>query len=431
MASASPGKSFCGVLPNPMNRTLLVLKNEFITVVIRRSFWLTLVLVPTISFLVVALVSYLEKGSGDDGKTPNPVQQLLSSPPGPALEGYIDLSGLIVTLPPDLTGRLQEFDSQAEAENALQQGIIKAFYIVGQDYLQKGTITSVRPDFNPLAGIGQADVIQQALVYNLLNGNQALAERINQPVNLEVVYLSSQPARDPGDMLTLFLPYLVMLLFYMVILESSSLMLSSVTSEKTNRLLEILMTSISPVQLLTGKIIALGLVGLLQTVVWTAAGYSLLQYSGQTFSLPASFQLPPSILAWGVVFFVLGYAMYASLMAGVGALVPNLRESSQATTILMIPMMVPLMLISVIAAKPNGLLAVILSLFPLTGPVTMMARLAAGTVPAWQLILSVILFSASALVFIRITAGLFRTQNLLSGQKFKFRLLFKALAGRA
>jgi ABC-2 type transport system permease protein len=413
-----------------MNRTILVLKNEFTTVVGQPSFWLTLALVPTISFLILVMVSYFQKNSGA-GKIPNPLTQLIAPTSGPALEGYVDLSGLILALPPNLTDRLQKYNNQAEAQNALQQGKIKAFYVVGKDYLQKGTLTYVRPDFNPLAGMSQADVIQQALAYNLLDGNLALAERIDLPMNLEVVYLSSQPARDPGNLLTFFLPYIVTLMFYFVILESASLMLGSVTSEKQNRMLEILMTSVTPIQLLTGKFIALGLVGLLQTLVWSAAGYAMLQYSGQTFNLGASFQLPPSILAWGVVFFLLGYAIYASLMAGIGALVPNLRESSQATTILMIPMILPLMLISAIISKPNGLLSVILSLFPLTGPVTMMTRLAAGSVPIWQLILSVLLFIATAWIIIRTAAGLFRAQNLLSGQNFKLSLLFKVIAGRA
>ncbi len=419
-------------MTDSMNRTLLILKNEFTSVVGRRSFWLALILVPGISFLILASVSYFQKTSAGDASKPNPLTELIASPAtsGPAIEGYVDLSGLIRVLPPDLAGRLQVYPSQAAAEAALQQGKIKAFYVVGQDYLQKGTVTYVRPDFNPLAGLGQASVIQQALVYNLLDGNLVLAERIDQPLILEVEYLSNQPSRDPTNLLTFFLPYVVMLLFYMVILESASLMLNSVTSEKQNRMLEILMTSVTPIQLLTGKFIALGLVGLLQTVVWSAAGYGMLQFSGQSFNLSASFQLPASILGWGVVYFVLGYAIYASLMAGIGALVPNLREASQATTILMIPMLVPLMLISAIIAKPNGLLSVILSLFPLTGPVTMMARLAAGPVPMWELLASVVLFAAAAYAIMRTAAGLFRAQTLLSGQNFKLGLLFKALSSK-
>ena len=103
-----------------------------------------------------------------------------------------------------------------------------------------------------------------------------------------------------------------------MIFGTASLMLNSITGEKQNRVLEILMTSVTPTQMLTGKIVALGLTGLLQTVVWSSAGLLLLRISGQSLGLPASFQLPVSILVWGAVFFLLGYGLYGSLMAGRG-----------------------------------------------------------------------------------------------------------------
>jgi ABC-2 type transport system permease protein len=134
---------------------------------------------------------------------------------------------------------------------------------------------------------------------------------------------------------------------------------------------------------------------------------------------------------WGVLFFILGYAVYASLMAGVGALVPSLKEASQATFVIMIPLIAPLMLISPLISKPNSLLAVIISLFPLTAPVTMMTRLAATTVPIWQILLALALLAATAYFIVRGVAGLFRAQTLLSGQKFRLKLLLQALVGKA
>ena len=95
----------------------------------------------------------------------------------------------------------------------------------------------------------------------------------------------------------------------------------------------------TPRQMLEGKIVGLGLLGLLQMVIWAGTSYSLLRVSGRTFSLPAGFMLSPTILIWGVVFFSLGYAIYASLMAGLGALVPNLREASQAVFLVIWPLM--------------------------------------------------------------------------------------------
>jgi ABC-2 type transport system permease protein len=128
-----------------------------------------------------------------------------------------------------------------------------------------------------------------------------------------------------------------------------------------------------------------------------------------------------------VLFFLLGYAVYASLMAAVGALVPNLREASQATFIVILPMIVPMMLVSVMVEQPNGALATGLSLFPLTAPVAMMARLAAGPVPLAQLLLSAGLLAATIVLIVRSVARLFQAQVLLSGQPFSLGRLFGAL----
>jgi ABC-2 type transport system permease protein len=181
---------------------------------------------------------------------------------------------------------------------------------------------------------------------------------------------------------------------------------------------------------LTGKIVALGLVGLLQTIVWVGTGRILLARGGTAFNLPIAFQLPPSFLVWGVIFFLLGYAVYASLMAGLGALVPNLREATQATIVVIFPLIIPIFLLSILINDPNGPVATILSIFPLTAPVAMMTRLSAGNVPLWQTTLSAILLVITALLVIRSVARMFRAQTILSGQPFSRKLFFSALLGR-
>jgi ABC-2 type transport system permease protein len=230
---------------------------------------------------------------------------------------------------------------------------------------------------------------------------------------------------------TFFLPYAVTMIFYIVILGAASLLLSSVTKEKENRIMEVLMISVTPQQLLTGKIIGLGVVGLLQTIVWVGAGRALLAAGGRTFNLPEAFQLPPSFLVWGLIFFVLGYAVYASLMAGLGALVPNLREASQATMVVILPLMAPLFLINVLIELPHGAVSTTLSLFPLTAPVVMMTRLSAGGVPWWHPPLAAVLTALTAALVVRAAASMFRAQALLSGQPFSIKLFFKALEGKA
>jgi ABC-2 type transport system permease protein len=160
-------------------------------------------------------------------------------------------------------------------------------------------------------------------------------------------------------------------------------------------------------------------------------GRILLARSGTTFNLPIAFQLPTSFLVWGLLFFVLGYAVYASLMAGLGALVPNLREASQATILVIFPLIIPMFLNSVLINEPNSIISIVLSLFPLTSPVAMMTRLAAGGVPLWQTILAAVLLAITAVLVVRAVARMFRAQTILSGQPFSRKMFFNTLFGKA
>ncbi len=409
-----------------MSKTLLVFRYELRRIILRRSFLLVLFLLPLASVIIFLTVSYIrEKDAAGQAAGSGGGSQAV-------VEGYVDQSGLIQGLPDQAIGVLQQYDTISMARAALADGEISAFYVVPPDYLKTGQVIYYRPDFNPLSGITQSNEFQYTLTYNLAQQDPALAERINRPLAyLTREVQTGQPQRNSNSMLTFFLPYGVTFLFYFVIFSAASLMLNSITDEKQNRVIEILMTSVTPMQLLTGKIIALGIIGLLQTVVYSGTGFLLLRQSRQTFQVPDAFQLPPTILVWGVIFFLLGYAVYASLMAAVGALVPNLREASQATMIIILPLILPLMMISLLANQPEGAVSIALSLFPLTAPVAMMARLAAGAVPIWQLLLSVVLLVITALLVLRSAAGIFRAQNLLSGQAFNVKLFFHSLLGRA
>jgi len=307
---------------------------------------------------------------------------------------------------------------------------ISAFYLVPEDYLGSGDVIYIRPDFNPLGSSGQSQLFEWVLQVNLLGGDAALATLINGPLYLQETSQTPEPQRDEANIMTFFLPYAVTLLFYIVILGSASLLLSNVAKEKQNRVMEVLMSSVTPRQLLAGKIIGLGLLGLLQTLIWVGIGRLLLARSGETFNLPVAFQLPTSFLIWGLVFFLLGYAVYASLMAGLGALVPNLREASQSTFVVIFPLIIPMFLINVLISDPHGTISTLMSLFPLTAPVAMMTRLSAGGVPFWQPVLAAVLLSATAVLVVRSVARMFRAQTLLSGQSFNGRMFLKALLGK-
>ncbi len=408
-----------------MKKTMLVMKNEVIVTITRRSFLLTALGVPLLSFIILSVVTLLNR------QAPDTLTSLLNAPVKTTGEGYVDEAGLIEQIPAVVpTGALLPFQSAAAAQTALRAGEISGYYVIPVDFLTTGEIQSVRADFSPLTAFDQGGWIELALNLNLLHGDESLAARFDRPLDLERLSLAPETERDEDNPLTFFVPYAVGLIFYTVILMSASFLLSSMTKEKENRVMEILMVSLKPRQLLTGKVVGLGIVGLVQTVLWAGTGYIILRITGSEFNLGAALQLPPSILIWGVLFFLSGYALYASLMAGLGALVPNLREASQATFVIILPMILPLMFISVLIEAPGSGLAVALSLFPFTAPVAMMTRLATGTVPFWQPAVSASLMALTAALVIRFVTRMFQAQIILSGQPFRLRTYFAALLGR-
>jgi ABC-2 type transport system permease protein len=408
-----------------MKKTWIVLKTEFINTVTRRSFLLTLILVPLVPALILGGISLFGGDEGDSGSG-----TLFQPSQGDSLpDGYVDLSGIIKQLPPGLDSDfLVEFDNQDTARDAILADEIQGYFLIEKDFLNTGKMKYFREDFNPLTAMETTGIIDAVIRYNLLEGDLDQLETLSQPIQVNRVDLAPDvEERDNSHPLAFYLPYGVSMLFYVVIMTSASLMLGSITKEKENRVMEILMSSIKPVELFTGKILGLGFVGLLQLVVWLGSGMLLLKLGVATLNIPPNLQLPPQILTWGIVFFILGYLLYATIMAGVGVLVPNLKEASQATYVIIIPFLIPLMLVGVIIEKPNGLLSTVLSLIPLTAPNTIMTRMAATSVPLWQLLVAIGLLIASILLLLRGVAGMFRAQTLLTGSKFSLGLFVKTL----
>ena len=412
-----------------MKKILLVLKNEITTIISRPSFWLALVGLPLAGALIFAGIGAINKSAS----ATQTVSQVFSGPQDTRPEGYADLSGIIRQIPESVPpATFVAYPNETSARQALAAGEISAFYIVPADYIQKGEITYIRPDFNPLASRGdQSNLFTWVVQVNLAGGDILFTNLVNGPLKVDETSLAVIASPDENNPLALWTPYIITIIFYMLIVGSASLLLSNVSKEKENRVIEMLLTYVTPRQLLTGKILGLGIVGLGQTLFWFGTSYILLNLSGRTFQLPSAIHLPVSFLAWGLVFFILGYAVYASLMAGLGALAPNLREASQATFVITMPLMVPLFLSSsVFMQAPNGMIAIVLSLFPLSAPVAMMARLSAGGVAWWQPLLAAVLLVATAVLIVRAVAGMFRAQALLSGQAFNLKTYLRALAGK-
>lgn len=410
-----------------MRKMLLVLRNEIAFQVGRRSWLLLTFGLPLIVALILFLPQLLR---GDSSSAPS--EAASPSPTELVVEGYVDHSGLVKVIPEELQSYLLPYADEAGARQALQDGKITAFYVVPQDYLQSGELVRIAPDFTALSAEGQSSIMRWALLVNLLDGDTQLAQRVSAPMELFVTALSNETQRDVESGWAYWMPYATGMILYLAIILNSSLLRGSMGGERKNRVLEILMLSVDPRQLLSGKIIALGIVGLLQTVIWAGTGYGLLRLTGRTVSLPEGAQVGLSTVFWVAVFFLLGYAIYASLLAALGVLTgPNVPGSSSADFIVVWPLVIPMFFMPFMIEQPNGLPGVIVSLFPLTAPVAMLTRIATGMVPWWQPPLAAILMVLTAALVLRAVAGVFRAQILLSGQTFSARRFLRLLVNPA
>jgi ABC-2 type transport system permease protein len=230
------------------------------------------------------------------------------------------------------------------------------------------------------------------------------------------------------ELYRVMVPIGVAMIMYMVIFSSSGLLLNSVIEEKENRTLEILLTSLLPRELLAGKVLGLGVLGLGQSLIWFGTSGLLLAMRNDTPDF-FSFTLPLAIWLLLCIYCLSGYLIYASLMAGIGAVVSSTREASLFTGFLIMPFMVPLIFYGVIIDQPDSMLALGLSIFPLTAPVTMMMRVILTHVTWWQITLSLLVMAGSVMVCIWLAARAFRISTLLTGKKLNPMTIWRALQG--
>jgi ABC-2 type transport system permease protein len=413
-----------------MKKTMLVMLSEIRTTLGRKTFVILALGIPLVLGIIALIVMAVNRDassalaeSAGTGRIDATKQMA---------EGYVDEGSLIDVLPADVpSGWLTEYPDEAAAQAALEAEEIAAYYIIPADYLESGEVVYATLQHNPISDRVDTDGIERILLLNLL-GDADLAADVWNPLDIQEMALeSAEPEAAEDSWIVELFPTLMVLLLYMVILMPASALVNAVTDEKKNRVMEVLMSSLSPGQMITGKILALGLLGLLQTALWFGVLWAVVRFGGRPLKIPAGFTVPTQLLVWSFVYGLLGYAMYGAQMAGLGALAPDIKDVRGASFIILLPLIVVYMFSVGIFVAPDGPLALVMSLFPLTSPVGMIARMTRTTVPLWQLVLAAVLQALAAILIVRTVARLFRAQHLLSGQPFSVKRFFGALLGRA
>jgi ABC-2 type transport system permease protein len=235
-------------------------------------------------------------------------------------------------------------------------------------------------------------------------------------------------ATEQGGYGNVIIPGIFSLLLALSLMLSSTYLIQGLGEEKESRLIEVLLSSVSVRQLLIGKVAGLGAAGLVQVVVWLASLPLLLNLASSVFGgFFDTIQFPANFIVLGIVYFILGYLLFASLSAGIGAISPNAREGQQLAMIYTLLLFVPLWFSSLLFIFPDSPLWKVLTIFPVTAPVTVMLRLGVSGVAAWELAVSIAVLLASIIGVLFIATRAFRVYLLMYGKRPNWGEFFRSL----
>ncbi len=248
---------------------------------------------------------------------------------------------------------------------------------------------------------------------NLLQvANQQLDASVRPPLRLQTV----KPV-DPERDRKAGLAFITIFILYGQLLTYGFWVASGVVEEKSSRVIEVLLAAIRPRALLAGKVLGLGLLGLAQLLAVAAFGLLAAKVTGV---IDVSGDVVGAV-ALSLVWFVLGYAFYASAFAVAGALVPRLEELQTTTTPLTLTIVISLLVAFAVNDDPSGTLAHVTAFIPMTAPITMPSRIILGAAPAWEVVASIVVTVGATLALIPLAGRIYSATVLRTGSAVKLR----------
>ena len=396
-----------------MRKFWLVASHEYSRQVLRRRFLVALLSFPLIGLLVVGVI-YIEI-TAQSNYTPI---------------GYVadpQIFPDFQTPPPDSSSpfssvKIITFTSEADARAALDAGQIQVYYIPDPNYMQNGQVRAV--SLTPPGDNAKSD-FERALRYNLLRNTPAdIANRLVAGSNVTVRTPDGSREMQMNNYMVIILPLLVGILFMIAINISGGYLMHAVVEEKENRTMEVIVTSISPNQLIAAKTIGNLAVGLTQLVIWILFVLILLPIVAHFVPDLGNSSIDPTSILLMAAVFLPAFIMVGALMATVGATATESREAQQIAGLFSIPIVAPYWFVSVIMISPNSPLSVGMSLFPLTAPVTLPLRAAFTTIPVWQTATTIGLLIVCALGALWIAGRAFRLGMLRYGKRLALKEIF-------
>jgi ABC-2 type transport system permease protein len=397
-----------------MRELWLVAQGEYRNRVRQRSFLLGILAVPLLIIVSTGVAVLVSLGGGDN----RPL-------------GYVDRSGVLAAavVPPPEEGEepleVRAYADPAAAQAALEAGEIQAYYVLPPDYLQTRTVSLYYLDRGP--GVALQNQFRRFIRANLLVG-QSLGARDWALEGPELTIISADGTRDwsISNIVNVIVPFAAGLFFFFAVMGSSGYMLGAVTDEKENYTIEIMVTSMTPEQLVGGKALGLMGVALTQVAIWVAVAAGALLIAAPHVPFLGNLQVPWGLLAVFGLYFLPSFALVSGLMIAIGGAVADHRQGQQIAGILNMFFVLPMLLSAIVFINPDSPVLVVLTLFPTTAMLTIMLRWGMTILPFWQLAGSWLLLVAAAGLSVWAAARIFRLGMLRYGQGLGLR---EALAG--
>jgi ABC-2 type transport system permease protein len=391
-----------------MNKTFLIFKHEFRRTIRRAGFIILTLSLPVAALLAIGVYR---------------VASNVKKPPSQETKiGYVDQVGGLTQFTTQGTIVLVPFDSEEAARQALIQQDISEYVIIPPDFLSTGIVQlyTTHQQLAPPPAITAA--ITNFISANLLAGKVPadVITRVETPLTVVTTTLTSTGAvaLQQGGYTRIIVPGVFSFLLALSLIFSSTYVLQSLGEEKENRLMEVLLSSISTRQLLAGKVLGLGAAGLIQVIVWVISFPLLLRFASSSIGgLVSTLQVPAYFWVLGILYFILGYSMFAVLSASVAAITSTVQEAQGLAGIYTIFSMAPFWFLSLLLLYPTSPIWIVFSIFPFSAPVLTMMRLGLIGVPVWQLVVSMGVLVLSIWGGLLLAAKLLRTYVLMYGKR--------------
>jgi len=413
-----------------MTKIWTVIKREYIQIVRTKGFIIGTVLGPVLMAALFVIPVILAVATGGEKK-----HYAVVDGTG---EIYADFEAKLADYTIGDKGRRYELEAypagpnlearRAELSRKVLAKELSGYIYLPADLLSGGTAEYAAlnvSDFDEIKRLGEAlngVVVEKRLKKEGLDPAKVAA--FTRHVDVKMIKVTARGEQeDTGG--TFAVAYILVLILYMTMFFYGAIIMRGVIEEKSNRVVEVILSSLRPFELMMGKILGIAAVGLTQYGIWALFGVLASSYGGSIarglvpagaggFKVPT---IPAYIFLYFVVFFLLGYFLYATIYAAVGAMVNSEKEAQQLLFPVSMLLVVPMLMMMAVIKEPNGSLSTILSLIPFFAPVLMLLRVCVLLPPFTQILASIGLLVLTILLVTWLTAKIYRVGILMYGKR--------------